>query len=168
MKRLHIVGRKNHGKTTLLVELVGELRRAGLRIGTIKHTSHVHELDKPGSDSCRHRLAGADPAAVVSGRAIAVHLPCEGGDYLRQLAPMFAGCDLVLIEGHLDGEGHKIEVWRAQMGDDCLASQRRDIAAVVTDDPAPDGVPVLPRSNLEPLVDYVLGFVGHQRQEVPS
>lgn len=165
MKRLHIVGRKNHGKTTLLVEILHELDRAGLRVGTIKHTSHVHELDRPGSDSCRHRLAGAAPAAIVSGEAIAVHLPRSNGDYFGQLAPLFARCDLVLIEGDLEGDGSKIEVWRESAGGLCLASQREDISAVVTDDPAPVGMTVLPRSNLKPLVEHVLDFVAQQAEE---
>ncbi len=165
MKRLHIVGRKNHGKTTLLVELLHELRRAGLRVGTIKHTRHVHELDRPGSDSCRHRMAGAAPAAIVSGDAIAVHLPRYDHNYFDQLAPLFADCDLVLIEGDLDGEGHKVEVWRAGMESTCMAAERPGIAAVVTDDRPTVNVPVLPRSDLNPLVEYVLAFVTNQAEE---
>ena len=51
MKRLHIVGGKNHGKTTLIMELVKELNRRGQTVGTIKHTHHQHELDVPGKDS---------------------------------------------------------------------------------------------------------------------
>lgn len=159
MKRLHIVGRKNHGKTTLMIELVRELCRSGLRVGTIKHTRHIHELDKPGSDSCRHRLAGALPAAIVSGGMAAVHMPCDGNDYFRQLAPLFTGCDLVLVEGDLDGDGDKIEVWRQAMGSPSLACERRDIVAVVTDDPLAVDVPVLPRKNLERLVQYVIALI---------
>ncbi len=167
MKRLHIVGRKNHGKTTLLVELVRELCRSGLRVGTIKHTRHVHELDKPGSDSCRHRLAGAAPAAIVSGQVAAVYLPCDGDGYFQQLAGLFAGCDLVLVEGDLDGDGHKIEVWRQAMGTPCMACERPDIAAVITDDPLAAEVPVLPRSPLEPLVQYVLALVAQSSEVAP-
>ena len=48
MNRIHIIGRKNHGKTTLIVELIEEFTRLGLSVGAIKHTSHSHELDVPG------------------------------------------------------------------------------------------------------------------------
>jgi molybdopterin-guanine dinucleotide biosynthesis protein B len=44
MNTLHIVGRKNHGKTTLLVALLAELTGRGLRVGSIKHTSHLYDL----------------------------------------------------------------------------------------------------------------------------
>jgi len=66
VRRIHIVGRKNHGKTTLMVDLIEEFTRRGLRVGSMKHSIHVHELDQPGKDSYRHRHAGADPSAVVT------------------------------------------------------------------------------------------------------
>ncbi|MDC0936360.1 molybdopterin-guanine dinucleotide biosynthesis protein MobB, partial [Pirellulales bacterium] len=64
--RVHIVGRKNHGKTTLIVELIGELRGRGLRVAAIKHTSHAHDLDTPGKDSHRHGEAGAAVVGILS------------------------------------------------------------------------------------------------------
>ena len=66
VKRIHIVGRKNHGKTTLVVDLIQAMRKAGCRVGSIKHTHHGHELDTPGKDSHRHRTAGADVVGICS------------------------------------------------------------------------------------------------------
>ncbi|MCA9266810.1 MAG: molybdopterin-guanine dinucleotide biosynthesis protein B, partial [Planctomycetales bacterium] len=66
MKRLHLIGRKNHGKTRLIVDLVEELTSRGLRVGTIKHTHHRHELDTPGKDSYQHRTAGAAVVGILS------------------------------------------------------------------------------------------------------
>ena len=40
-----VVGRKNSGKTTLVVQLAAELRRRGLRVMTIKHGSHNFNID---------------------------------------------------------------------------------------------------------------------------
>ena len=157
MRTVHIVGRQNHGKTSLTAELVEEFRRRGLRVGTIKHSSHAHELDTPGKDSFRHRQAGANPAAVVTKNLIGLYLPpdAETG-FCDQLAPMFAACDLVLIEGHIDGSGIKIEVWREALGDSCLAAERDDIAAVVTDDRPQLDVPIWPRSNVGRLSQRIL------------
>lgn len=75
LKRIHIVGRKNTGKTSLVVELIAELRRRGLTVGTIKHTPHDHEVDLPGKDSFRHFEAGAVPAALVTASKTAIFLP---------------------------------------------------------------------------------------------
>ena len=63
MHRVHIVEWKRHGKTALIVDLVQEYCRRGIRFGTIKHSRHVHELDTPDKDSDRHRAAGSQGAA---------------------------------------------------------------------------------------------------------
>ena len=161
MKRIHVVGRKNHGKTTLIVELIEEFTRRGLRVGSIKHTSHVHELDTPGKDSHRQRTAGADPAAVVTQDTVGVYLTRLADDsFYDRLAPLYGDCDLVLVEGHLDSDAVKIEVWRAEPGGPCLAAGRNDVAALVTDDPATVDVPVWPRSDVSNLADKLLLLEG--------
>ncbi|HYW80376.1 MAG TPA: molybdopterin-guanine dinucleotide biosynthesis protein B [Thermoguttaceae bacterium] len=160
MQCIHIVGRQNHGKTTLMVELLEELTRRGLRPGTIKHTSHSHELDTPGKDSFRHRQSGAAPVAIVSKDLIGVYLPRDPeADFYESLAPMFDDCDVVLVEGHVDGPGTKIEVYRRSVGDVPLAAQRDDIIAVVSNDPVSTSVPIWPRTDIVGLVDRVLKHV---------
>lgn len=159
MKRIHVVGRKGHGKTTLIVELVRQLCAQGVRVGTIKHSSHAHELDTPGKDSHRQRQAGADPAAIVTTDLVGVYLNRDAGaDCYQLLAPLFSACDLVLVEGHVDAPGVKIEVWREAVGGPCLALERSDVAAVVTDDPLDVEVPLWPRSDVAALAQRVLAL----------
>lgn len=163
--RVHVVGRRNHGKTTLLVELVQELRRRGLRVGTLKHSSHTHELDTPGKDSHRHRLAGGDPAAIITPELCAAYLPRSGGgdgdddDPYARLAPLYQSCDLLLVEGNLERPGGlKLEVWRAERGTAPRAREEA-VAAVITDDALEDlpaGVELLPRADLPGLADWLL------------
>jgi len=162
VRRVHVVGRRNQGKTTLVVELARALAGRGIRVGTIKHTSHDHELDTPGKDSCRHREASGGPAAIIAPRLVAAYLPRrdEADPYLS-LAPLYEGCELILVEGNLDGPGPKVEVWRAAPGGPPpLATEREDIAWVVSDDPLPPGggraVPRLPRSDGELLATRIL------------
>lgn len=164
MRRVHIVGCKNHGKTTLIVDLIGEFCRRGIRVGSIKHSSHRHELDLPGKDSFRHREAGADPAAIISKGLIAVFAPRKHvHDCYTRLAPMFADCELVLVEGDIETAEPKIEVWRNAVGTSCLAVERSDIAAVVSDDRPPVEVPIWPRSNVEELCDRILASIPSTR-----
>ncbi len=160
MRRIHLVGSKNHGKTTLLVELIEAATHRGLRVGAIKHTHHAHQLDKPGSDSYRLRGAGAAPAAFVSGSGIGVFLPCEPGSCYDRLEELYADCDLVLVEGDLTARATTIEVWRAAEGRPPLALSQKGITAVVTDDPLNIDLPVLPRTDIEGLLDQVLVLAG--------
>ena len=156
---IHIVGRTNHGKTTLVVDLVEEFRCRGMRVGTIKHSRHVHELDTPGKDSHRHRRAGANPAAILTQDSIGVFLHRnDGDDCYQRLAPLFADCELVLVEGDIEAGGTNVEVWRQSLGTPCLATERADIAAVVTDDHLALTVPVWPRTDVARLADMVLGL----------
>jgi molybdopterin-guanine dinucleotide biosynthesis protein B len=156
MKLIHIVGRKNHGKTTLIVDLVKELTRRGLGVGVIKHSSHAHELDTPGKDSHSQRLAGAAPVAVVTTDLIGIYMPRDARvDFYEKLAPMYTCCDLVLVEGHIDADGIKIEVWRQTTGEPCLAASRADITAVVADGQIEVAVPVWRRDDLQRLANEV-------------
>lgn len=158
MKRIHIVGRKNHGKTTLTVELVEALCQRGLKVGTLKHSSHQHELDTPGKDSHRHREAGGDPATIVTPQTTGVYFktppPPEVYDII---APLYAHCDILLVEGNIDAEGPKIEVWRAVRETAMLALERDDITAVVTDDPTPSplNIPVISRQSIDDILQHI-------------
>ncbi len=110
-KTVQIIGHPGTGKTTLVVDLVRELTKKHIRVGTIKHSAHSHELDKPGKDSFRHRNAGAVPAAMITQTMAAVYLP-----RFQDLTPddlverYFSDCDIVLIEGWISGPHKKIEI----------------------------------------------------------
>jgi len=162
MKLVHVVGRKNHGKTTLIVELLRELTRRDLKVGTIKHSHHLHELDVPGKDSHRHRTAGAAPSAVVTPELAAVFAPRTAEeDIYERLSSLYVDCDLVLVEGHIDMPGQKVEVWRQEVSDECLANQRDDILAVIADGILETSVPVWPRDNVSRVADEILKLTGH-------
>lgn len=165
MNCLHVVGRKNHGKTTLIVELVQEFCRRGIRIGTIKHSRHAHELDTPGKDSYRHRQAGGQPAAIITPDSVGVFLSLHGESVYQRLEPLFADCQIVIVEGHIDAPGMKIEVWREAIGGACLAGDRADIVAVVTDGHPRLSVPLWPRSDIVGLTDRVSALMKCGRVE---
>lgn len=168
MTPIHIVGRQDHGKTTLIVDLVREFARCGVAVGTIKHSCHAHELDTPGKDSYRHRQAGAVPAAVVAGQMVGVWWPRRAAeDPYARLAPLFADCRLVLVEGDLDRPGIKVEVWRRAVGGPCLAAERSDIQAVVSDDTVEVPVAVWPRGDIAGLARRLLELVERGPPAVP-
>ena len=63
-----IAGWKKSGKTTLVVRLIEEFTRRGLKVATVKHAHHNFQIDDDETDSARHRRAGAAQVAVVSAR----------------------------------------------------------------------------------------------------
>jgi hypothetical protein len=69
---------------------------------------------------------------------------------------MFAHCDLALVEGDLQADAPKIEVWRAERGTPPIAWEDPSILAVVTDDPLEHVPAVLPRSNAAGVAQWIL------------
>lgn len=93
-----ISGYKNSGKTTLMTRLVAELVRRGLRVATIKHDGHDFQPDVPGTDSFRHREAGAYGTAVFSNHRFLVTKTWEKPDESALIAA-FPEADVILLEG---------------------------------------------------------------------
>lgn len=130
-----IVGQPGAGKTTLIVDLVRELAARKLSVGTVKHSSHAHELDRPGKDSFLHRQAGAMPAAMMGRDMAAVYLQRDSAMTPATLIQTwYSHLDVVLIEGWISGPYDKIEVWRENLGKPLLFPDIRNVRAVVTDD----------------------------------
>lgn len=160
VRRIHIVGRKNAGKTTLVCDLVRELNRRGLKVATIKHTHHQHELDTPGKDSHRHREAGASAVGILSPSMTAIFLPIERteGDRYAAFEPFLESCDIVIVEGDLHATGIRIEVWRSVVSEPPYAASDTGIVAVVADAAVDLPCPVWPRSDVAALADRILSL----------
>ncbi|HWK63327.1 MAG TPA: molybdopterin-guanine dinucleotide biosynthesis protein B [Rhizobiaceae bacterium] len=157
---LGITGWKNSGKTTLTERLVAELTRRGFKISTIKHAHHSFDIDKEGTDSYRHREAGAAEVAIVSGNRWALMHELRGeqeprlDDILARLAP----CDLVLIEGYKREAHPKIETRRLDAKDTTpLTTGDNNIVAVAADHAiCGEAVPVFGLDDISGIADFII------------
>ena len=61
-----LAGPSDAGKTTLVEALVPELAERGDRVATVKSIHHDVEIDDPGSDTHRHRTAGAETVVGIT------------------------------------------------------------------------------------------------------
>jgi len=152
---LCVVGKKNSGKTGVTVALAAELGQRGRRVMTVKH-GHGFELDRPGTDSWRHRREGGAERVLVVGPEDLAMLGGwgpEGERPLRELADRWlADAEIVVAEGWKAGPDPKVEVFRvAAHAEPILVSGSADaetFLAVVTDDPGHEpGVPVFSLSD---------------------
>lgn len=164
MLPIHIAGHAGCGKTTLIVDLVRALVKKDISVGTMKHSTHIHELDKPGKDSFRHRTAGAAPVTMMTKELSAIYLPrTKDTTPEKMLKTYYSNVDIVLIEGWISGPFQKIEVWRETIKRPPLFPKIKNVKALVTDDPLTGnnsiekkGLPVLSRSNVDSIVDFIL------------
>lgn len=142
MKIVSVVGFSESGKTRLIVRLIGEFKRRGLRACAVKRCSHGFSLDTEGKDTSDFTKAGAYGVAMISpeGWAALSRSPIAGVPALA--GRLFPDADVVLVEGGKEAAGLlKIEVLRAGVSE-VLISRPDELLAVVADFPLPDGLPV--------------------------
>jgi len=111
---LSIVGKKNSGKTTLVVRLSAALTRRGWRIMTIKHGSHTFNMDPVNTDTYRHYHEGhSERVAMISPDKFALVVRWEEPMSPRDVAAQhMADADLVLCEGFKATDLPKVEIFR--------------------------------------------------------
>lgn len=106
-----VTGWKNSGKTTLVTRLIAEFAHRGYRVNSIKHAHHAFDIDVPGTDSFRHREAGATEVAIVSGTRWALMHEVRDQDEptMAEIVDRLAPADLILVEGYKRENHPKIE-----------------------------------------------------------
>ncbi len=111
---LSITGKKNSGKTTLVVRLAAALTRRGVRVMTIKHGSHTFSMDPVNTDTYRHYHEGeAERVAMISPDKFAFVAHWEQPLTPQEVAARYmADADLVLCEGFKATDLPKVEIFR--------------------------------------------------------
>ena len=162
-----ITGWKNSGKTTLTERLVAELTARGWRISTVKHAHHHFDIDKEGTDSFRHRAAGASEVAIVSGNrwALMHELRDEQEPSLDTILDRLAPCDLVLVEGYKREPHTKIEARRTGAKNrEPLSDGDPNIVAIAADHAVESHLPVFDLDDVAAIADFVVERMGLRRQ----
>lgn len=162
MRVYGVVGWKNSGKTGLMERLVADITGRGFTVSTVKHAHHNFEVDHPGRDSHRHRVAGASEVLLASRNRVALMRELRGApepplaDLLGQLAPV----DLVLIEGYKREPHPKVEAHRAEPGNPLIAPEDATVRAVASDAPLTLDRPVFDLDDTVAIADFILAEVG--------
>ncbi len=158
MRVIGLAGWSGSGKTTLLAKLLPALRARGRTVSTLKHAHHAFDVDTPGKDSYRHRLAGASEVLISSGRrwALMHELRDEREPTLAELVPRLSPVDLVVVEGFKTEAHAKLEVHRAAVGKPLLHPNDPHIVALTSDvRPVELALPFAPIDDIEAIADLV-------------
>ena len=162
MNVIGIVGWKNSGKTTLAAALIRELSSRGLTVNSIKHAHHGVDVDQPGTDSYKHRDAGAREVILAGGQRFAIMHELRGAEEptLDELLARLGPCDWVVVEGFKTHPHTKIEVHRQECARAPLYPEDDSIIALVADyvaDYAADFPgPVFDVNNVPAIADFIL------------
>ncbi len=162
MKIYGVTGWKNAGKTGLMERLVAEFCARGLTVSTLKHAHHSTDVDQPGTDSHRHREAGASEVLLASPNRVAIMQELRGApepsftDLLARMRPV----DLVLVEGFKREPHPKIEAYRTSAGNPLIAPGDASIRAVAADISLDLDRPVFDLDDTAAIADFIAADLG--------
>jgi molybdopterin-guanine dinucleotide biosynthesis protein B len=126
------IGWHDSGKTTLVRQVVSELKKLGYRVAVIKSSNDSGiEFDTPGTDTFLHKQAGADSVMLVAPDQMVLQTK-NSGLSLRTLAHRyFPDVDIIIGEGFKTAKKiPKIEVFMNR--DQKLRGEVHGVIAVAT------------------------------------
>ena len=107
MKIISIIGHKNSGKTSLVVDIINALKQRG-RVGTIKHMAD-HTIDSDATDTASHFAAGADTTIGIAADGMLIRTADAGLGYAIDLLAG-QGMDYAIVEGAKESGLDKIAI----------------------------------------------------------
>lgn len=161
-----VVGWKNSGKTRLVERLVGELVRRGFSVATVKRSHHDIAFEAEGTDSARHRKAGAREVAIVAPKRWAIVGDTENIRWhedadvaLHTVVGALSFADVVIVEGFKRASIPKIEVRRREQGDGPpIADDDPNVLAIAADHEVRSArIPTYSLDDVKRIADVILG-----------
>ena len=96
-KIVAVVGGKHAGKTTIVENLIPELKNRGYRVGAIKEMVRIPTLDTPATETDRYSKAGAEIIVAVPRTETVIFVKRQL--CLNEVLPFVRSLDYVLLEG---------------------------------------------------------------------
>ncbi|MEI6736970.1 MAG: molybdopterin-guanine dinucleotide biosynthesis protein B [Pseudomonadota bacterium] len=168
MKLIAIAGYSGSGKTTLIEKVIPCLVMEGYRVSLIKHAHHEFDVDLPGKDSHRHRLAGAAEVLVTSSQrwALMHELRNEIEPTLEQQLKHLAPCDVVIVEGWKHHDMPKIEVHRKLADKPLLFVDDKNVIAIATDEMLATELPQFGLEDAEGVAALIIEHLGLRKSNL--
>lgn len=153
-------GWSGSGKTTLIERLIPRFRAMGFTVSLIKHAHHEFDVDQPGKDSYRHRIAGCQEVLVSSAKRWAQMHELRGAAELTlaQALQRLSPCDLVLVEGFKTAPISKLEVYRASVGKPLLSPGDPHIVAIASDEALATPLPRFDIGDVAGIAAFIAGY----------
>ena len=151
-----IVGWKDVGKTYYASLIIKSLVKKGYQVGSIKHAHHDFDIDKPGTDSFKHREAGSSQVIISSSKrwATITENNNQNEKSLDELNQELHNVDLVVVEGFKKDNHPKIEILSKGLKN--RNKETNNIIAIVSDDLKDTITPVFKENDIENLVEFLI------------
>lgn len=160
-----VSGVKNSGKTTLIEKLIPKLNSEGLKVATVKHDGHDFDADIEGTDTFKHRKAGAYGTAIFSKNKFMI-IKEQKNTYENELISYFDDCDVILLEGFKFSDYPKIEMVRKGNSSESIC-KKETLLAVVSDieelKSNNGDLRVIDINDIDSIVELLIDYIGRCR-----
>ena len=159
---LGLAGWRGSGKTTLVSNLIPELKKINISVSSLKHAHEGFDVDKPGKDSYVHRQAGAKEVLISSNKRFALMHEYKNEEIsLNSLIKKLSPVDLILIEGWKKENIKKIEVYRKEINKPLLTNNDKNIIAIATNDKSINinNMTILDLNNYEQIAEFIYALI---------
>ncbi|NME82464.1 molybdopterin-guanine dinucleotide biosynthesis protein B [Clostridium sp. SM-530-WT-3G] len=160
-----VSGVKNSGKTTLIEKLIPKLNSEGLKVATVKHDGHDFDADIEGTDTFKHRKAGAYGTAIFSKNKFMI-IKEQKNTYENELISYFDDCDVILLEGFKFSDYPKIEIIRKGNSSESVC-KKETLLAVVSDieelKSNNGDLRVIDINDIDSIVELLIDYIGRCR-----
>ena len=155
-KIIGITGWKDVGKTYYASLIIKSLVRKGYIVGSIKHAHHDFNIDKPGTDSFKHREAGSSQVIISSSKRWAkiTENNNENEKSLDELIQEFNNVEIIVVEGFKKDNHPKIEI--LTKGFNNRNKEIKNIIAIVSNNLKDTTITVLKKNDIENLVGFII------------
>jgi len=172
---LGFIAHSGTGKTTLLTQLIPQLKQANISVAVIKHAHHDVEIDKPGKDSYRLRKSGADQIIISCDQRVAYikETPAQALSFDQTIDLLdHRGLDLILVEGFKNENYDKIELYRASQGKTLLLNSNSRVCALAHDGLSPNeqdqvdlaNITELDLNNIEQITKFIINYISQNNR----
>jgi len=155
-KIIGITGWKDVGKTYYASLIIKSLVNKGYHIGSIKHAHHDFDIDKPGTDSFKHREAGSRQVIISSSKRWAKITENNNANEkcLDELIQELDNVDIVVVEGFKKDNHPKIEI--LTKGLNKRNKETKNVIAIVSNDLKDTTIPIFKENDIENLVEFII------------
>ena len=155
-KIIGITGWKDVGKTYYASLIIKLLVKRGYQVGSIKHAHHDFDIDKPGTDSFKHREAGSNQVIISSSKRWAkiTENNNENEKSLDELIQELQNVDVIVVEGFKKDNHPKIEILSKDLKN--RNKETKNVIAIVSDDLKDTITPVYKENDIENLVEFII------------
>lgn len=155
---LAISGVKNSGKTTLIERILPKLKTQGYKVATVKHDGHDFDADIEGTDTFKHRNAGAYGTAIFSNNKFMV-IKEQKNTEEEELISYFSEADIIILEGFKYSNYPKIEIVRKGNSEKSVCKEET-ILALATDIEDFDGnINIVDLNDTDSIVNIIVEYV---------